>query len=88
MQGLIWNYRGLKKKGAATFLKNLMYQYSFHFLGIQETMLKECNEKLLKRFNANQDYPCLYNSAHGKSGGILVGVKKELYDVRSFHKGD
>jgi hypothetical protein len=65
-----------------------MYQYSFHFLGIQETMLKECNEKLLKRFNANQDYPCLYNSAHGKSGGILVGVKKELYDVRSFHKGD
>jgi exonuclease III len=51
-------------------------------------MLKECNEKLLKRFNANQDYSWLYNSAHGKSGGILVGVKKELYDVRSFHKGD
>jgi hypothetical protein len=51
-------------------------------------MLKDCEEKLLRKFDTNQDYLWLYNSAHGKSGGILVGVRKELYDVGSFQQGD
>jgi hypothetical protein len=44
-------------------------------------MIQDCDEKLLRKFDPNQDYLWLYNSAHGKSGGILCGVKKELYDV-------
>lgn len=28
------------------------------------------------------------NSTHGKSGGILCGVKKDLYDVGSFQQGE
>jgi hypothetical protein len=87
MQGLIWNCRGLKKKGVAIFLKNLISEYSFHVIGIQETMIKDCDEKLLKKFDINKDYLWLYNSALGKSGGILCGVKKDLYDVGSFHQG-
>jgi len=30
----------------------------------------------------------LYNSAVGRSGGILVGVKLDLYDVGSFQQGE
>ena len=56
LQGLVWNCRCLKKKGVATFLKNLIHQYSFHFIGIQETMIKDCDEKLLKIFDISQDY--------------------------------
>jgi len=88
MQGLIWNCRGLKKKGLATYLKNRILQYSFHFIGIQETMIHDCDEKLLKKFDSNQDYLCLYNSAHGKSGGILCGVRKDLFYVGSFQQGE
>ena len=51
-------------------------------------MIKDCDEKLLKKIDINQDYLWLYNSAHGKSGGILCGVKKDLYDVGSFHQGE
>jgi exonuclease III len=50
-------------------------------------MIKDCDEKLLKKFDINQDYLWLYNSALGKFGGILCGVKKDLYDVGSFHQG-
>lgn len=85
MQGLIWNCRDLRKKGMATYLKILILQYSFHFIGIQETMIQDCGEKLLKTFDPNQDYLWLYNAAHGKSGGILGGVRKDLYNVVLFN---
>jgi hypothetical protein len=51
-------------------------------------MIQDCDEKLLRKFDPNQDYLWLYNSAHGKSGGILCGVKNELYDVGSFQQGE
>jgi hypothetical protein len=31
---IVNNGRGLKKKGVATFLKSLIYQYAFHFIGL------------------------------------------------------
>lgn len=88
LQGLIWNCRGLRKKGVSTYLKSLIQQYSFHFVGLQETMVKHCEEKLLKNFDYQQEYLWLYNSAKGKSGGILVGIKKDLYDAGSFQQGE
>lgn len=51
-------------------------------------MIHDCDEKPLKKFDPNQDYLWLFNSSHGKSGGILCGVKKDLYDVGSFQRGD
>lgn len=83
ISGLIWNCRGLKKKGVATYLKNLMDQYSFHFIGIQETMIKDCDDKIIRKFDSQHNYP-----AKGKSGGILVGIKMEFYDVGSFQQGE
>jgi hypothetical protein len=49
-------------------------------------MIQYCEKKLLRNFNYNDDYLWLYNSSNGKSGGILVGVRIELYDVGSFQQ--
>jgi len=88
IQGLFWNCTGLKKKGVSTFLKNLIYENKFYFLGIQETMIAKCNESLLRKFDTNQDNLWMWNSSKGKSGGILVGVLLETFDVGSFKKGE
>jgi len=88
IQGLVWNCRGLRKKGVASFLKNLISQYQFHFIGLQETLIQNCDDKILKRFDNQQDYLWLNVPAKGKSGGILVGVRKEWYDVGAFHQGE
>jgi hypothetical protein len=80
IHGLIWNCRGLKKRGVAIFLKNLIFEYKFHFVGLQETMIGDCEESLLRKFDVNQDYLWLWNTAKGKSGGILVGLLIELFD--------
>ena len=55
VQGLIWNSRGLKKRGVSTFLKNLILEHKFHFIGLQETMIAECEDSLLRKFDVNQD---------------------------------
>jgi hypothetical protein len=51
-------------------------------------MVKDCDEKLLRKFDPHQNYLWLHNSAKGKSGGILVGIRLEFYDVGSFKQGD
>jgi hypothetical protein len=88
MQGLIWNCRGLRKSGVATFLKSLIFQYNLHFIGLQETMVEDCEDSLLRKMDNNQEYLWLWNASNGKSGGILVGIRKEYYDVGSFKQGD
>lgn len=50
-------------------------------------MIRDCDEKLLKKFDINQEYLWLYNYFIGKSSGILCGVKRDLYDVGSFQQG-
>lgn len=88
MLPLVWNCRSLKKRGVATFIKNLIAQYSFHFIGIQETMIEFCDEKISRKFDHQKDHLWLSNPSKGKSGGILVGIRLELYDVGSFTQGE
>jgi len=56
VQGLIWNSRGLKKRGVSTFLKNLILEHKFHFIFLPETMIAECEDSLLTKFDVYQDY--------------------------------
>jgi hypothetical protein len=51
-------------------------------------MVQDCEDNLLRKFDASQDYLWIWNSSNGKSGGILVGIRKEFYDVGSFRQGD
>ena len=88
LQELIWNCRGLKKKGVSTFLKNLILQYQFDFIGLQETMVSECVTSLLRKFDTFQHYLWEWTPSKGKSGGILVGINLSRFDVGSFKKGD
>jgi hypothetical protein len=88
IQGLFWNCRGLKKKGVSTFLKNLIHDYKFHFIGLQETMIADCSDSLLRSFDENQDYLWMWNPSKGKSRGILVGILLERFDIGSFNQGE
>jgi exonuclease III len=88
IQGLVWNCRRLRKRGTSTFLKDLIDQYQFHFIGLQETMVENCEDSLIRKFDPQQNYLWLWNPSKGKSGGILVGVKLELYEVGSFRQGE
>jgi hypothetical protein len=51
-------------------------------------MVENCDDSLLRKFDINQEYLWMWNPSSGKSGGILVGVKLEWYDVGSFRQGE
>jgi hypothetical protein len=51
-------------------------------------MVAHCDDSLLRKFDVNQDYLWLWTASKGKSGGILVGVLLERFDVGSFKKGE
>lgn len=47
-------------------------------------MLENCEDALITKFDPCQDYIWLWNPSTGKSGGIIVGVRLDLYEVGSF----
>lgn len=50
-------------------------------------MINDCDDKIFKKFDPQQNYLWLCNPSKRRSGGILVGAKIELYDVGSFQQG-
>jgi hypothetical protein len=46
-------------------------------------MIKDCDDKTIRKFDASNLWLC--NPSKGRSGGILVGIRIEFYDVGSFH---
>ena len=51
-------------------------------------MIPECSDSILRRFDCNQDYLWMWNPSKGKSGGILVIVLLERFDVGLFKQGE
>jgi exonuclease III len=87
MRGLLLNCRGVRKKGVASFIRHLISQYKFQFIGIQETMVVDCNDFITRKLDPSCDYLWLWSPPKGKSGGILVGSRTDDLDVGTFIKG-
>ncbi|KAL5656594.1 hypothetical protein ACJX0J_035913, partial [Zea mays] len=58
------------------------------FIGLQETMIGDCDEFITRKLDPSGDYLWLWSPAKGKSGGILVGSRIDDLDVGSFKKGN
>jgi hypothetical protein len=84
MKGLIWNCRDIKKKGVSSFLRNLILEHKFYFIGLQETMQENIEDKKIREIDPNNTYLWKWIPSKGKSGGILSGVNLEHFDVGSF----
>ena len=87
MKGLIWNCRGIKKKGVSSFLRNLIMEHKFDIIGLQETMQAEIDNAILRKFDPLQNYLQKWIPSRGRSGGILSGIRLNSLDVGSFKEG-
>lgn len=84
MNCLNWNCRGIKKTGVSTFLRDLILDYKFHLIGLQETMQMDIADNILREIDPSKT--CLWKRlpSNGRSGGILRGVNIDMYAVCSF----
>lgn len=77
-----------EKKGVSTYLKILISQYQFKLIGLEEAMIANYEDSVLRQFDLHQDYLWKWIPSKVKSGGILCGIKNEYFDVGSFEQGE
>jgi hypothetical protein len=69
MIGIIWNCKGVAKKGLSSYIKELIWDHKADFIGIQETMKKSYSdiffEKLITIRNLAGSCPPLMENLVG-----------------------
>jgi hypothetical protein len=61
MIGLLLNCSGVGKKGFAFYLKDLMFEYDFDFIGLQETMKRNVDVSICRKFDSEAKYTWLWS---------------------------
>jgi hypothetical protein len=59
----------------------------YDFVCVQETILKDFDEKCLRRFDPNKNFLWAWIPASGKSGGVMFGFSVDRFDVGSRVRG-
>jgi hypothetical protein len=87
IEGVIWNIRGVGKKGFASCVKDLLYDYGLDFIGLQETIKKDYDRSFFRKLDPGDNYFWKWVPSVGRSGGVLRGVKNDSLEVNAFKAG-
>jgi exonuclease III len=87
MKILIWNIRGIGKPARVRQLKEMILQEQVEVVGIQETIKQSFSRTDLLKINPRGDFCWEWLPARGHSGGILLGVKEDNFQVENWEHG-
>jgi hypothetical protein len=88
MKGLIWNCRGVEKRGMAFCLTELIRDHALDFICLQETMKMNYNAKFFRKIDLGGIFFWKWIPFIGKSGGILCGVRQDSFGVLGHKIGE
>lgn len=75
------------KKGMTPYIRDLIKEYKFDFMCVQETIQKDFPEFYMRKIDPTLSYLWHWIPARGRSGGIITGINIERFDVGAFHDG-
>lgn len=78
---MVWNVRGLGTVHRRGFILKHILQENLDIVGIQETIKQEFSDRDLKDMSGSVDFVWKWIPANGHSGGLLVGVKLESFEI-------
>jgi hypothetical protein len=81
MRGVSWNGRGIEAADKRKHARELVCDLGLDFIGIQETQLEDFRDVWLDQIGSRQDFWWYVMPSQGRSGGMLVGVKKIDYVI-------
>jgi exonuclease III len=84
---IIWNIRGFEAEGHQQQLKDCMRREHVDIVGLQETVKGSFLLHELEGLSRHK-FACHWRPATGHSGGILLGVKEETFEVEDMDHGD
>lgn len=87
MKGIFWNMRGMGAIEKMGLLHDMIKDNNADFVGIMETMKQDFNPGMLRGISGQKTFHWDWMPATGKSGGILVGINTEKFNVLDVSKG-
>jgi exonuclease III len=81
MRIMMWNVRGLGKAARHRQTRDYISQERIDIIGIQETIKSDFSDKELADIAGGVSFSWVWLEAKGKSGGILVGVKRDPFEL-------
>ena len=70
------------------FLSDLVKEEQISFIALSETGRDEFPDRILKNLCAGRDFLWHSMAPHGRSGGILLGVDLQVFDIGAIAEGD
>jgi hypothetical protein len=87
-QALFRNYRGVRKKGVASYIRDKMRDLNLDIICFQETILQDFSNACLRKIDHSKKYLWDWIPTQGTSGGVLTDIRSETFDVCIRVQGD
>jgi exonuclease III len=88
MKGIFWNSRGLSDLAKSRFLADTSKERNLDFIALLETCKKDFSQPTLDNFSGGKNFLWHWTAPHGRSGGLLLGVNLDVFDIGSIDEGD
>jgi hypothetical protein len=88
MKGIFWNSKGLSDLAKSKFLVDTSIEKHLDFIALLETGNKDFSQRTLDNFSGGRNFLWHWTEPHGRSGGIIVGVNLDCFDIGSIEGGD
>jgi len=88
MKGVFWNSRGLGDLAKHRYLAELVKEEQINFIALSETGRDSFPDHVLKNLCGGHDFLWHTMAPHGRSGGILLGVDMNVFDIGAIVEGD
>ena len=88
MKGMFWNSDGFKDPKNHRFTSDLTKELDLSFIAISGTGRKQFSNTFLKNLCAGRDFLWHTKEPRGRSGGILMGIDLNVFDIGAIDEGD
>ena len=87
MRSVFCNVRGIGQDHKKRYIREMIRDHKLDFIGICETIKQDFTKNELHNLCGGKNYQWCWTPPKGMSGGILVGINKEMFDVEHIEKG-
>ena len=88
MNGIFTNSRGIGDLAKHLNIAQYVRDHKLDFVAISETGRRDFQVSVLDRLSGGLDFTWHFIPPHGRSGGILLGVRSDSFDVLARSDGD
>jgi exonuclease III len=88
MKGVFWNCDGFRDPKKHRFVTDLTKEFNLSFIALSETGKKDFSDVFLKNLCAGKDFLWHCKEPRGRSGGMVLGIDLNVYDIGSIDEGD